>query len=80
MSTVFSEDEFCIKLTVNGFPEVENIEETIQPYPLFDLFDYKISGKINEDGTGIEPSLIESEVIFEHSYYADTNTFISDPD
>ena len=52
MSTVFGEDEFCIKLTVNGFPEVEDIEETIEPYPLFDIFDYKISGKINEDGKG----------------------------
>ena len=53
VSTVFSADEFCIKLTVKGFPKVDDIEETIEPYPLFDLFDYKISGKINEDGKGI---------------------------
>ena len=52
VSTVFGEDEFCIKLTVNGFPGVENIDETIEPYPLFDLFDYRISGKISEDGKG----------------------------
>ena len=52
VSTVFGEDEFCIKLTVNGFPKVENIDETIEPYPLFDLFDYRISGKISEDGKG----------------------------
>ena len=52
VSTVFGEDEFCIKLTVNGFPEIDDIEETIEPYPLFDLFDYKISGKIREDGKG----------------------------
>ena len=53
VSTVFSENEFCIKLTVNGFPEeVENIDEMIEPYPLFDLFDYRISGKISEDGKG----------------------------
>ena len=53
VSTVFGKDEFCIKLTVNGFPEeVENIDETIEPYPLFDLFDYRISGKINENGKG----------------------------
>ncbi|MYB96542.1 MAG: sensor histidine kinase [Gammaproteobacteria bacterium] len=53
VSTVFGKDEFCIKLTVNDFPEeVENIDETIEPYPLFDLFDYRISGKINENGKG----------------------------
>jgi len=53
VSTVFSENEFCIRLTVNGFPEeVENIDEKIEPYPLFDLFDYRISGKINENGKG----------------------------
>ena len=45
-------DAFRISLAVNGFPEVNNINETIEPYPLFDLFDYKISGKISRDGTG----------------------------
>ena len=46
-------DEFRISLAVNGFPEVNDINETIEPYPLFDLFDYKISGKINRNGTGM---------------------------
>ena len=45
-------DVFHISLAVNGFPEVNDINETIEPYPLFDLFDYKISGKISRDGTG----------------------------
>ncbi len=53
ISTVFGEDEFCIKLTVNGSPDVDDIEETIEPYPLFDVFDYKISGKIKKDGKGV---------------------------
>lgn len=52
VSPVFSENEFSMRLTVNGFPGVENIDETIEPYPLFDFFDYKISGKISEDGKG----------------------------
>lgn len=52
MSTVLGDDEFCIKLTVSDFPEINDIKETIEPYPLFDIFDYKISGKINEDGKG----------------------------
>lgn len=30
-----------------------DLEESIEPYPLLNLFDYKISGKINEDGKGI---------------------------
>ena len=52
VSTVFGEDEFCIRLTVKDFPEMADIDETIEPYPLFDLFDYRISGKISEDGKG----------------------------
>ena len=52
VSTVFGKDEFCIKLTVKGFLEEEEIDETIEPYPLFNLFDYRISGKISEDGKG----------------------------
>ena len=45
-------DAFRISLTVSGFPGVNDINETIEPYPLFDLFDYKISGKIKRDGAG----------------------------
>ena len=52
LSTTISNDEFRINLTVNGFPKAEDIKETITPYLLFDLFDYKISGSINADGTG----------------------------
>ncbi len=46
-------ETFRISLTVNGFPEVSDINETIEPYPLFDLYDYKISGKISSAGTGM---------------------------
>ena len=51
VSTVLSNDEFPINLTVNGFPKVENIKETIESFPIFDLFDYKISGTISAGGT-----------------------------
>ena len=47
------DDPFHINLTVKEFNEVQDVEETIEPYPLLDLFDYKISGKINTDGKGI---------------------------
>ena len=54
VSSVLSQDEFCIRLTVSGFPDVEDaIEETIDPYPLFELFDYKISGTFSKEGIGI---------------------------
>jgi signal transduction histidine kinase len=51
--TTHSGDEFRIHLTVNGFNEVQNINEVVEPYPIFDLFDYKISGKIDASGHGV---------------------------
>ncbi len=47
-----SDDGFHINLKVSGFPEVDDITETIEPYPIFDLFDYRVSGHINSEGTG----------------------------
>ena len=52
LSSDDSNDAFHIKLTVKGFPKVEDTEETIEPYPLFDLFDYKITGSIRANGKG----------------------------
>lgn len=51
-STAVSNDEFRINLTIQGFPGGGDIKETIEPYPLFDLFDYKITGDVNADGKG----------------------------
>ena len=53
VSEVFSDDEFLVRVTVNSFPGVEDIEETVESYPLFDLFDYKISGSVKANGKGI---------------------------
>ncbi len=52
VGTVLSDDDFHINLKVSGFPEVDDITETIEPYPIFDLFDYRVSGHINSEGTG----------------------------
>ena len=46
VDTVFKNDEFRINLRISGFPGVEDIDEVIEPYLLFDLYDYKIGGKI----------------------------------
>ena len=52
VSNEIGNDEFRINLTVDGFPGVKVIKETIKPYPLFDFFDYKIAGSISADGKG----------------------------
>ena len=41
--------DFQIHLKISGFSDVEDLEETIAPYP---IFDYKISGRINSNGKG----------------------------
>lgn len=46
-------DEFTINLSFHGILGVEDIDEEIEPYPLFDLFDYRIHGMINSNGKGI---------------------------
>lgn len=46
------ERDFNIHLKISGFEDIEDMEETITPYPIFDLFDYKISGKIHSNGKG----------------------------
>ncbi len=52
VSAALSDDDFCIILEVEGFPAVEDISETVESFPIFDLFDYKIAGKISADGNG----------------------------
>ena len=52
VGVALSNDDFHIKLKVSGFPEVEDLSETIEPYPIFDLFDYRISGSISQEGSG----------------------------
>ncbi len=54
VSAIFNRDEFRINLAVDDFPhDLGAHEETIEPYILFDLFDYKISGKIGVEGKGL---------------------------
>jgi signal transduction histidine kinase len=45
-------DEFKIKLVLGAFPfeGYSNISEDIEPYPLLDLFDYRISGTVSKEG------------------------------
>ena len=52
VSTVLGDDAFGINLRVEGFPDVEDEREPIDPYPIFDLFDYRIKGTIGAGGRG----------------------------
>ena len=46
-------DNFQINLTVTGMPGSFDIkDEVIEPFPLYDLFDYRITGAINSEGIG----------------------------
>lgn len=59
VSTALSENEeierFRIELTVTGFLDAheDTVKQTIEPYPLFDLFDYRIAGRVDANGTGV---------------------------
>jgi hypothetical protein len=44
--------EFQIKLKIEGFSDEQDFNDIIDPYPLFDLFDYRITGKIKSNGKG----------------------------
>ena len=44
---------FHIELSVHGFDNISDSEEEIAPFPLYDLYDYKISGSIKATGEGI---------------------------
>ncbi|NTW25785.1 MAG: ATP-binding protein, partial [Lentimicrobium sp.] len=52
ISEELHDDEFHIKLKIEGFPDVEDVIEAIEPFPIFDLFDYRIAGRIGADGKG----------------------------
>ncbi|OOF36453.1 sensor histidine kinase [Rodentibacter heidelbergensis] len=44
--------KFEIRLAISGFSDISDVNELIEPYPIFELFDYKITGKITSDGQG----------------------------
>lgn len=46
-------DSFDITLCLKNMPDVaELIDESIEPFPIFDLFDYRIAGSIDVEGKG----------------------------
>lgn len=45
-------DHFDIHLKISRFPGVMDFDDEVKSYPLLELFDYRISGKIGADGKG----------------------------
>lgn len=52
ISEELNDDDFNINLGISGFLDINDIKENIEPYPIFDLYDYRIAGRIAADGTG----------------------------
>ena len=49
----FSNGDFKIILKVHGLLNIGEITETIEPYPILGLYDYRIAGTITAEGKGI---------------------------
>ena len=49
---ISSDTLFKIYINIKGFGNYDKENEEIEPYPIFDLFDYRIYGKINQNGYG----------------------------
>ena len=52
VDSTLSDDNFSINIAISGFPDTEDIAESVDPYPIFELFDYRITGRISADGNG----------------------------
>ncbi len=46
------DQDFKINLKVSGFLDIPDINESVESYPIFELFDYRVSGNISSDGKG----------------------------
>lgn len=47
-----SGDEFDIQLSIKNFPDAETISEDVSAYPIYESFDYRISGILDPQGKG----------------------------
>ena len=52
VDSLMSGNPFSIKLRIEGFSEKVDLTESVEPYPIFDFFDYRIAGTVSSDGTG----------------------------
>ena len=45
-------DSFRIMLRISGVPGIPDLDTQVEPYPLFEYYDYQIAGTIHANGTG----------------------------
>ena len=50
---VLSRETFNVTLSIKGFSDEMDLKESVEPFPIFEFYDYRISGRVNADGTGI---------------------------
>lgn len=46
------DEDFQIRLTVAGLPGILDFDEIVEPFPIMELFDYRISGTVGVNGRG----------------------------
>ena len=52
VDSLLSDAPFIISLSVKGFSDELNLTESVEPFQIFDFFDYRIAGTVNADGRG----------------------------
>jgi len=73
------EDSFEINLSVTGFNE-EDFSTTIEPFPIIELFDYQIFGKIDKFGKGNLHYVCQKEKVpIRDSFAIDFSNLIDKP-
>ena len=48
-----NDDPFAMLLVVEGFPAVQDFCDSIEPYPILELYDYRIFGRVKPEGKGL---------------------------
>ena len=52
VDSLLSDDPFSISLSVEGFSDELDLTESVEPFQIFDFFDYRIAGTVNANGRG----------------------------
>ena len=52
VDSLLSDDPFSISLKVEGFSDELDLTEFVEPFQIFDFFDYRIAGTVKADGRG----------------------------
>lgn len=79
LAAMFQHDRFEIRLTIKNMPGVlDIIDELIEPFPIFEMFDYRIAGSVSTDGKGditysIQKARQTPDELITYDYHRPTN-------